>query len=184
VIIDPGFSTNAEANRIFTFVKSNSLIVTYIVNSHGHPDHVCGNGLSKNRFQVPILIHEGDAGLLGERGRQIAETFGFRLCSPESDMLLRDGQLIHLGKEILKVIHTPGHSPGSASLLGRGEIFSGDTLFAGSIGRTDLIGGSNSQMILSLRRLKVLREDLIVYPGHGPATSIGEEKRGNPFMQF
>jgi glyoxylase-like metal-dependent hydrolase (beta-lactamase superfamily II) len=122
--------------------------------------------------------------MLGERGRQIAEAFGFQRFSPEPDMLVYDGQSICFGKEVLEVIHTPGHSQGSISLLGRSEIFSGDTLFAGSIGRTDLEGGSNSQMISSLKRLKALRDDLIIYAGHGPATTVGDEKSTNPFLQF
>jgi glyoxylase-like metal-dependent hydrolase (beta-lactamase superfamily II) len=184
MIVDPGFSTSIEANRIFSFVESKSSTVKYIVNTHGHPDHVCGNGLCKSRFRVPILIHDGDANMLGERGRQIAEAFGFQRFSPEPDMLVYDGQSICFGKEVLEVIHTPGHSQGSISLLGRSEIFSGDTLFAGSIGRTDLAGGSNSQMISSLKRLKALREDLIIYAGHGPATTVGDEKSTNPFLQF
>jgi len=184
VVIDPGFDANSEANRIFKFVEAKSLTATYILNTHGHPDHICGNVIIKNRYRAPILVHEEDARLLGERGKQIAETFGFQHCSPEPDVLLHDGQSVQFGKEVLTVIHTPGHSQGSVSLLGRDEVFSGDTLFAGSIGRTDLPGGSSSQMISSLRRLKALREDMIVYPGHGPVTNIGKENHSNPFMQF
>jgi glyoxylase-like metal-dependent hydrolase (beta-lactamase superfamily II) len=112
----------------------------------------------------------------------IAKFFGFNSSSPSADNLLKDGDYVKFGKIALKVMHTPGHSPGSISLIGENEVFTGDTLFAGSIGRTDLPQSSESDMKESLKKLANLPDDLRVYPGHGPTTTIGEEKRSNPFL--
>ena len=184
IIIDPGFTTKVEANKIFGYIKENGLYVKFIVNTHGHPDHTCGNALIKRNTSAPILIHELDAVMLGETGKPIAQLFGFTDCSPSADKLLHDGDIIRFGKEKLEVLHTPGHSPGSVSLLGENMVFTGDTLFAGSIGRTDLPGGSFRQLIDSIKkRLTVLPEHYVVYPGHGPSTTIGAEKRMNMFLQ-
>lgn len=184
IIIDPGFDSVFEAEKILNYVKDNDLKLKLIVNTHGHPDHTCGNGIVKEKFNVPILIHEFDAHMLGEAGRRIAGFFGFEKFSPSADKLLSDGDTLNFGKITLKVMHTPGHSRGSISLIGAREIFSGDTLFMGSIGRIDFPDSSEQDMKLSLRRLAMLPENFIVYPGHGPTTTIGEEKRTNPFMQW
>ena len=183
IIIDPGFDDQYTTQNIIDFIDKNALQIKLIINTHGHPDHTCGNNILKERFNIPILIHKNDAHLLGETGKTIAETFGFKTYSPPADKLLEDGNLIKFGKETLKVLHTPGHSRGSTSLVGENEVFTGDTLFAGSIGRTDFPESSNLQMQQSLQKLKALPDHFTVYPGHGPATTIGEEKRSNPFMQ-
>lgn len=183
IIIDPGFDDRFEAERIFKFIDENFSTLKFIVNTHGHPDHTCGNGMVKERLHVPILIHEYDAYMLGESGKKIAEFFDFEIFSPPADILLHDRDLVKLGKMILKVIHTPGHSRGSVSLLGENEVFTGDTLFAGSIGRIDFPESSELDMKLSLRKLANLPNHFIVYPGHGPMTTISEEERGNPFLQ-
>jgi glyoxylase-like metal-dependent hydrolase (beta-lactamase superfamily II) len=120
--------------------------------------------------------------MLGTLGKVIAKFFGFNSSSPSADNLLKDGDYVKFGKIALKVMHTPGHSPGSISLIGENEVFTGDTLFAGSIGRTDLPQSSESDMKESLKKLATLPEDFRVYPGHGPTTTIGEEKRSNPFL--
>jgi glyoxylase-like metal-dependent hydrolase (beta-lactamase superfamily II) len=138
----------------------------------------------KERFNVPILIHEYDAHMLRKASNNIAEFFGFENSSPPADTLLHNEDLVKFGKIILKVMHTPGHSRGSVSLLGEKEVFTGDTLFAGSIGRIDFPESSEPNMKLSLRKLANLPNHLVVYPGHGPATTIGEEKRSNPFLQW
>lgn len=182
IILDPGFDDRSEAEKIFKYVEENALAIKFIANTHGHPDHTSGNGMAKQRFHVSILIHELDAHMLG-MGKGIARSFGFKSSSPPADATLHDGELVKFGRVILKVMHTPGHSRGSISLLGEKEIFSGDTLFAGSIGRTDFPESSERDMMQSLNKLAYLPDNLIVYPGHGPTTTIGEEKRSNPFLQ-
>ncbi|MCS7096421.1 MAG: MBL fold metallo-hydrolase, partial [Nitrososphaerota archaeon] len=153
-----------------------------IINTHGHPDHITGNRAMKEAFSIPILIHEGDAHMLEAPGRRFARAYGFNVDTPPADKLLRDGEKIQFGGQALKVLHTPGHTPGSICLLGEGGIFTGDTLFAGSIGRVDFPESSESEMQKSLEKIKVLPDSLGVYPGHGPTTTIGEEKRANPFL--
>jgi len=184
IIIDPGFDDQLEAERVFEFIDSNGLVLKLIVNTHGHPDHTCGNGIVKKRFHVPILMHEYDAYMIGKSSNKIAELFEFKNSSPPADMLLHNGDTVKFGKTTLKVIHTPGHSRGSISLLGEKEVFTGDTLFAGSIGRTDFPESSKSEMSRSLRKLANLSNHLVVYPGHGPMTTIAKEKRSNPFLEF
>jgi len=182
IIIDPGFDDRFEAEKIFNFIDENALAVKFVLNTHGHPDHTCGNGMVKEKFHVPLLIHEYDVHMLGRLGRKIAEFFDLEKYSPPADVLLRDGDLAKFGRITLKAIHTPGHSRGSISLLGEKEVFTGDTLFSGSIGRTDFPDSSEHDMNFSLKKLANLPDHLVVYPGHGPATTIGEEKRSNPFL--
>ena len=184
IIIDPGFDDRVEAERIFKAVEANSLALKFIVNTHGHPDHTCGNGLVKERFNVPILIHEYDTHMLGRLGKITAETLGFESFSPQADRLLHDGDTVEFGETILKILHTPGHSRGGITLLGKKEAFTGDTLFAGSIGRTDFPESSESDMNSSLKKLASLSDDFVVYPGHGPTTTIGDEKKTNPFLRW
>jgi len=183
ILIDPGFDDHFEPEKIFKFVDENALTLRFIVNTHGHPDHTCGNGMVKKKFHAPIWIHEQDAYMLGKSGEKIAKFFGFENTSPPADMLLHDEDLVKFGKIILKVMHTPGHSRGGISLLGEKEVFTGDTLFAGSIGRTDFPESSELDMKFSLRELTDLPDHFVVYPGHGPVTTIGEQKRRNPFLQ-
>lgn len=183
VIIDPGFDSESEAECIIKYIEKNYLRLRTIVDTHGHPDHTCGNGLMKNRFNAPIAIHKDDAYLIGTLGKRLAEAFNLKNHSPPADILLDEGNHVEFGKEKLEVIHSPGHSPGSISLLGKNVIFTGDTLFAGSIGRTDFPESSEKEMQVSLERLKNLPDNLAVYPGHGPATTLGKEKRDNPFLK-
>ena len=182
IIVDPGFDDEREAGKIFKVIEENSLKLKYIVNTHGHPDHTCGNGIVKKKFNVPILIHEFDAYMLGETSREIAGFFSFKNFSPKADVLLHDGDTIKFGKSVLKVMHTPGHSRGSISLIGEKEVFSGDTLFMGSIGRVDFPESSEKEMRQSLKKLAHLPDHFVVYPGHGPSTTMGEEKCSNPFL--
>ncbi|RJS80345.1 MBL fold metallo-hydrolase [Candidatus Bathyarchaeota archaeon] len=181
IILDPGFDDANEAEKIFQYTKTEKLQLKYIVNTHGHPDHTCGNGIVKKEFNIPILIHEYDAYML--KSRRLFSFFSFKTYSPPADLLLHNGDFIKFGKVMLKVMHTPGHTRGSISLIGEKEVFSGDVLFAGSIGRTDFPESSNHDMFNSLKKLANLPDYFIVYPGHGPLTRIGEEKRNNPFLQ-
>jgi len=184
IVVDPGFDRQGEAERVLGVLEENRLKVKYVVDTHGHPDHVCGNGVVKGATGASVLIHELDAAMLGETGKKLAALFGFHVESPVADGFLKDGDVVRFGDVGLRVLHTPGHSPGSVSLVGVGCVFTGDTLFAGSIGRADLPGGSGVEIMRSLReRLVVLPDGFVVYPGHGPESSIGVEKRVNPFLQ-
>jgi hydroxyacylglutathione hydrolase len=184
VIIDPGFDNQLEAKVVITFINDNGLKPKFIINTHGHPDHTSGNEVLKKRFHVPLSIHENDACMLDETSKSAARFSGFDYFSLPADILLHDGDSVKFGKVTLKVMHTPGHTAGSILLLGEKEVFSGDTLFAGSIGRVDLPGGSERDMRLSLKKLMRLPDHYVVYPGHGPTTTMGEEKRVNPFLQL
>jgi hydroxyacylglutathione hydrolase len=184
IIIDPGFDDRLEVERIFRFIDENVSTLKFIVNTHGHPDHTCGNGIVKEKFHAPILIHEYDGRMLGRSGERIGEFFGFAGSSPPADALLHDDDSVSFGEITLKVMHTPGHSRGSISLLGEKAVFTGDTLFLGSIGRTDFPESSEMDMRLSLKKLASLSDDLAVYPGHGPVTELGKEKSNNPFLKM
>ncbi|MEM3550944.1 MAG: MBL fold metallo-hydrolase [Candidatus Bathyarchaeia archaeon] len=184
IIIDPGFDGGFEAEEIFRFIDERGLKPTYVVNTHGHPDHTCGNGIVKEEFSTPIMIHENDAFMLGILGKTSAKYLGLKTYSPGADVLLSDGDFVKFGRLKLKVMHTPGHTPGSVSLIGDELVFTGDTLFAGAIGRTDLPYSSDGEMRKSLLRLLSLPDSYIVYPGHGPKTTIGDEKVYNPFLNF
>ena len=181
-VIDPGFGSAQEAKEIFAFIESSELKIKFIIDTHGHPDHSCGNGVIKYRFNVPICIHKDDAYMLGEQGKDTYRYFGFDSTSPPADILLSDGQYIKFGDVTLKVLHTPGHSQGSISLIGELKVFTGDTLFAGSIGRTDFPGSSDLQMQISLKKLTRLPDYFTAHSGHGPATTIAQEKQTNPFL--
>ena len=182
IIIDPGFVNKLEAGKVFAFIVENGLNLKSVVCTHGHPDHTCGNGFVKERFNVPICVHEDDAYMLGDSGREVASFFGYEIISPSPDVFLQEEDQIAFGDESLKVMHTPGHSPGSIVLLVKDTVFSGDTLFSGSIGRTDFPGSSDFQMRASLKKLVCLDTSFLVYPGHGLDTTIDIEKRVNPFL--
>ena len=184
IVVDPGFSTEKEGKEtVLRFIETNDLHVKYIINTHGHADHTSGNGVVKKAISAPILIHTLDAPLLGENGKDWATMFGYQLASPPADKTLQQGDTIHFGKCALVVLHTPGHTPGGISLTGTSCVFVGDTLFQGSIGRTDLPGGSYKTLIRSIReKLATLPDNFTVYTGHGPTTTIAQEKRNNPFI--
>jgi hydroxyacylglutathione hydrolase len=174
IIIDPGFDASYEAEQIIRYVDENTLKVTFIVNTHGHADHISGDAVLKRKYGVPICIHTYDAPCLTGLGENI----------PPDNVLLEDGGLLKFGQMTLKVMHTPGHTPGGISIVGENLVFTGDTLFAGGIGRTDFAGGSDRDMRLSLEKLLCLPDNYVVYPGHGFVSTIGEEKRVNPFLRW
>ncbi len=179
-VIDPG----AEADQIFPLITHLGLKPVIILNTHGHVDHTGANIEIKDRYGVPIAVHQDDLPLLEE---SIQLEFGLMLGAkptPRPDRLLVDGDEVRVGRTSLKVIHTPGHSPGSVCFYTPGVLFSGDTLFYGGVGRTDLPGGSWKDLIRSLRtRILTYPEETVVLPGHGPRTTIGEEKENNPFLE-
>jgi len=180
VVIDPG----DEADRILLALAESGLKVKYIINTHGHFDHVGANKKMKEATNAAIMIHPDDEPMLSELSTS-AEAFGLSSeNSPKADKYLNDGDEIPFGNITLKVIHTPGHSRGGVCLYTNGTIFVGDTLFAGSIGRTDLPGGDYNTLISSIKsNLLVFDGNTIVYPGHGSKTTIEREKRINPFLQ-
>jgi hydroxyacylglutathione hydrolase len=178
-VIDPG----DEAEKILLKLAALNLKVKYIINTHGHFDHVGANRKMKEATGADILIHDLDAPMLGSLV-QAAASFGLKSeNSPPPDKTVDDGDIITFGKISLKVIHTPGHSPGGISLYTPGVLFVGDTLFQGSIGRTDLPGGNFNTLKSSIQnKLFPLDDNCRVFTGHGPETSIGKEKRYNPFV--
>jgi hydroxyacylglutathione hydrolase len=185
IVIDPGFDREREAKEVLNFIEQNSLHAKYIVNTHGHADHTAGNGITKKATGALILIHEDDAIMLTSVAKTLSRVFGLRVTSPPADRTLHDGNVIQVGHIKLVVLHTPGHSRGGISLLGENFVFSGDTLFAGSIGRTDFPGASFEEIMQSIKtKLITLPDHFKVYPGHGPITTIGEEKKYNPFLRM
>ncbi len=180
VVIDPG----GDAARILALVNREGLAVEAIINTHGHADHVLANVKVQEGTGAPIWIHGADADMLGSGSRNLSAYMGDSTSCGAADRLLADGEVLTIGDFTLKVLHTPGHTPGGISLLGDKAVFVGDTLFAESIGRTDFPGGSYSQLIQSIKtKLMVLDDDIKAFPGHGPATTIGWERRQNPFIQ-
>ncbi|HEK85416.1 MAG: MBL fold metallo-hydrolase [Candidatus Saccharicenans sp.] len=179
-VIDPG----AEAEKIFPIITSFQLKPVIILNTHGHVDHIGANLEVKERYKIPIAMHSADLPLLEEN---IQLEFGLMLGaspSPKPEKLLTDGEEIYIGHQILKVIFTPGHTPGSVCFYSGKLLFAGDTLFCGGVGRTDLPGGSWKELTNSLKlRIMTLPDETIVLPGHGPKTTIGEEKVSNPFLE-
>lgn len=178
-IIDPG----GDAGRILAYVRQRGLQVKSIINTHGHVDHMAANGPVKEGTAAPILIHRDDAPMLTSGARNLSLLAGVNVRSPEADRELEDGDVLTVGKLTLKVIHTPGHTPGGISLLCGDMVFTGDTLFAGSIGRSDFPGGSHETLIHSIKeKLLPLPDETVVLPGHGPRSTIGQEKDMNPFL--
>ncbi|UCD78549.1 MAG: MBL fold metallo-hydrolase [Desulfobacterales bacterium] len=178
-VIDPG----DEADRILLALAESNLTVNLIINTHGHFDHVGANKRLKEVTGAPILIHPLDTPMLSKLASSAAAWGMAADNSPPPDRELEDGDEVNFGNITLKVLHTPGHTPGGISLCTDHHVFVGDTLFAGSIGRTDFPGGSFETIKKSIQqKLFTLNDDVKVYPGHGPATTIGVERRTNPFV--
>jgi len=176
MIIDPADGSQTLVDAI------HGLELKYIVNTHGHGDHIGGNKFLKENTSAQLVIHEDDAMMLIDSSKNLSvhwEAFH----SPEADLKLKDGDTLMLGKNEIKIIHTPGHSRGGICLLVDDLLFCGDTLFAQGIGRTDLPGGDYSTLINSIKKkLFVLDAKTRIFPGHGPDSTIGYEKKVNPFV--
>jgi hydroxyacylglutathione hydrolase len=182
IIIDPG----GNEDDILSACKAENITVKYIVNTHGHPDHVCGNGKLKEATGAEIVMHTADADFFGQdRVEQFFSQLGLP-ASPPADKRVEDGDKITFGNESLEVILTPGHTPGGICLYAPPNLFTGDTLFAGGVGRTDFPGGNTQQLMTSIKeRLLPLPPETIVWPGHGYGgehSTIAQEKTGNPFL--
>jgi len=178
-VIDPG----GDAKAILAAVKRMGADVEYVLNTHGHFDHTLANDAIVAATGATLAIHEADAPMLAMGGG--AAWLGMKGSQSRPDLLLRDGDIVRVGNLQLRVLHVPGHSPGGVAfyLAEQGVVFSGDALFQMGIGRTDLPGGDYDRLIASIRtKLLTLPPDTVVYPGHGPATTIARERVGNPFL--
>jgi glyoxylase-like metal-dependent hydrolase (beta-lactamase superfamily II) len=175
-IIDPG----GDYEKIMALVEKNAFKVKAIINTHGHIDHISAN----RYFKFPIWIHKEDAPCLGDPTKNLSSLVGFRLRSPEAARELEGGDKLTVGGVTLEVIHTPGHTLGSICLKGDGILFTGDLLFLDGVGRTDFPYGSQEDLYDSLKKkILTLDDDIVVYPGHGPTTTIGNEKKTNGFTE-
>jgi len=182
VVIDPG--GEEEVDLVLNFLQENNFDLKCIINTHGHIDHIAGNNLLKAKTEALLLIHRLDADMLVDANKNFSSFMGKEIYSLPADKLLEEGDEISLGTLNLIVIHTPGHTPGGISLVLDNIVFTGDTLFAGGIGRTDLPGGSYQDLIKSIKeKLLILGDDKIIYPGHGPDSTIGEERKTNPYLK-
>ncbi|MDE5845799.1 MAG: MBL fold metallo-hydrolase [Muribaculaceae bacterium] len=185
-IIDPGMSRKQEFDALENFIGREGLKVTHLINTHLHIDHAIADNWVKSKYGVPVEAHADDA-MLGERIKQQAQMFGVQAedVAVEIDRPLKEGDIIKIGSGELKVVHVPGHSPGSICLYDEADSFVivGDALFQGSIGRTDLPGGNHRQLVDAIKnKLLTLPKETMVLSGHGDATTIGREWESNPYL--
>lgn len=179
VIIDPG----GDAGKILKIVNKLGVKISMVINTHGHFDHIMANKSIIEATGAPLAIHKEDENLLRKGGGLLF--LGFIASSPPPDLYLQEGDVVKIGQAYLAVLHTPGHSPGSISLYSPEEniLFSGDVLFYMGVGRWDFPGGDYHVLMDSIqRKLLTLPDETVVYPGHGPSTTIGQEKAHNPFL--
>ena len=185
VIIDPGCYFPEEKKEIFEYIQQNNLTPVHLLNTHCHTDHVLGNAFIHDSFNLAPKIHEKEIEVLNH-AKNFGSSFGlFMDESPEPDVCLTEGGEIKFGNTTLKILFTPGHSPGSVCFLNDAEhyVIGGDLIFRNSIGRTDLPGGDFETLIKSIReKLFILEDRTVVHSGHGPSTTIGHEKENNPFL--
>jgi hydroxyacylglutathione hydrolase len=185
LVVDPGL----EPEKIFDYLDQQKLTPAAFLITHGHADHIGGNEALKARWpEVPLVIGAGDAPKLTDAWLNLSGQFGLPIVSPPADVLLREGDVYRAAGFDLQVLEIPGHSIGHVVFVWQAPspavVFGGDVLFAGSIGRTDFPDGSHAQLITGIRtKLFALPDDTIVLPGHGPTTTVGQEKRSNPFVR-
>ncbi|MFH1699259.1 MAG: MBL fold metallo-hydrolase [Candidatus Zixiibacteriota bacterium] len=179
VIIDPG----DEADRIIDETDKFGVKPTAVILTHGHGDHVGGVNEVVNKFKIPLYAGKGEEELLASAEKNMSSAVGMPVVCPQPERLLIDDDKVNFGFHAFTVIQTPGHSPGGVCYYSEKILFCGDTLFFGSIGRTDFPGCSHEQLINSIKtKLLILPDETVCYPGHGPATSIGFERKCNPFL--
>ncbi|MCX8034041.1 MAG: MBL fold metallo-hydrolase [Thermodesulfovibrio sp.] len=177
-VIDPG----DEPDIILDFIKEEGLNIKYIICTHGHFDHIGAVKEIKEETGANIILHKADTDIYRNSAQVALQFFGIEIeTQPDPDKFIDDEETLMIFNKELKFIHTPGHSPGSISIYLDGYLFTGDTLFAGSVGRTDIIGGNIGQLLNSLNKIATLPPDTIVFPGHGPKTKLEIEKKLNPF---
>ncbi len=186
ILIDPACYYADEEDELAYFVEKQNVKIVELLNTHGHFDHLMGNGFAAEKWNCKFRIHSGDANMPAE-AKQYAALFGITMNNPPVNVeILKEGELIKFGDTELKVIHVPGHSPGSVAFYGEQDkiLVVGDIIFEGSVGRSDLPGGNHDLLISGIReKLLVLENDVKIYPGHGGSTSVGIEKRTNPFLR-
>ena len=181
VVIDPG----GMASTILEYIREAKLSIKAVLNTHGHCDHIGADDAIRDATEAPLYIHKEDAPMLGDVKLNLSAVMGFRALARPAEHLLSEGDVISFGQSKLEVLHTPGHSKGGVCFVGNGVVFTGDTLFAGSIGRSDFPGGSEVELIGNIKkRLLVLPDDMKVYSGHGPSSEIGWERVRNPYLQW
>jgi len=179
VVIDPG----AEGEKILEEIRIKDLKLEAVINTHGHMDHIGGNGLLLDETGCKLYIHEADRDMLKDPTKNLSVYSGQDITSPDATDILKEGQILEFGNIRIKIIHTPGHSPGSVSILLDKRLFSGDTLFKKSIGRTDFTSSDYGDIISSIKKkLLILDGQTEVFPGHGEETTISYEKNNNPFV--
>lgn len=184
-IVDPGMVSEADNNKLSEFIRRNNLRIKYLINTHLHIDHTLGNDYIEAKYSAGTYAHPADS-FLGQQRAGQARMFGLGMAPKPLDITheLKDKEKLWLGKEVLEVLAVPGHSPGSIALYSPdgGFVITGDALFNRGIGRTDLPGGNHKTLIESItKRLFTLPSETMVYPGHGPETSIGDERIALPF---
>lgn len=180
IIVDPG----GDAEEILKIITKNNININCIILTHGHGDHIGGLADLKEALDIPIMIHEGDIDLLTDGNKNFSTTMGMGRIELKADRLLKDGEIIKFGDLEALIIHTPGHTKGGISIKIKDNIITGDTLFASSIGRTDLPGGDFDTIIGSIKeKLLIYPDDTRVFPGHGEDSTIGREKKLNPFLR-
>lgn len=179
VVIDPG----GDADRILRKAEEHGWKIQKILLTHGHFDHVSGVKALKDATGAEIYIHSADQGMLTDPRENLAALFGMEYLPVSADTVVSEGEVIALDELSFTVLHTPGHTPGSVCYLAERTLFSGDTLFAGSIGRTDFPNGSDLQLSRSLQRLAALEGDYTVLSGHGEKTALEWERKSNPYLQ-
>lgn len=179
VVIDPG----GDFELIEAHLKKLKLKTKYIILTHGHVDHIGALSQLRKATEAEILIHSKDSDMLYDPNQNLSIFSGDQTISIKADSLLEEGEIIQCGEIKLEVLHTPGHTAGGISLLTDKMIFTGDALFCGSIGRTDFPGSSYKDLISSIKdKLLSKGDDFVIYPGHGPSSTIGEERKNNPFL--
>ncbi|TJX65661.1 MBL fold metallo-hydrolase [Soehngenia saccharolytica] len=180
LIVDPSSDSDIIINKI----NSKNLLPKYIVLTHAHGDHIGAVKELKEKFNIPVLVHEDDYQMLMDPGLNLSKSMSYGPISIKADKVLKDNDIIWLGDKNLRVIHTPGHTRGGICLFFDKYLISGDTLFKSSIGRTDLYGGNYDDIINSLiNKISILPDDTVVLPGHGPSTTIKDEKVKNPYIK-
>ncbi|NLW22740.1 MAG: MBL fold metallo-hydrolase [Tissierellia bacterium] len=180
IVIDPG----GDVDDIVAQIEKLGLDIKYIILTHGHADHIAGVEELRDYTKAPVAVHKDDEYLLKDGDSNFSNHMAMGTVEFEADILLNDGDIIDFGGLTAEIIHTPGHTPGGISIKIGNNIFTGDTLFAGSIGRTDFPRSSYKDIIRSIKeRIIIYPDDTIVYPGHGPSSTIGTEKESNPFIK-